>query len=125
MGKRKDFIGIVISDKMNKTIIVRTKRMSKHPKYGRVITQFNKFKVHDENNTAKIGDAVSIRETRPLSKDKRYRLISVIKKAALQAVELKDEALLTKPEQPDTKMEPAGRNPDRIVGIKVKRERVK
>jgi len=112
MGKRKEFIGTVISDKMNKTIIVRTKRLAKHPKYGRVVKQFNKFKVHDENNTAKIGDTVSIHETRPLSKDKRYRLISVIKKAALQAVELKDEALLTKPEQPDTK-------------IKVKRERAK
>jgi len=72
--------GLVISDKMKKTIIVRVARLAKHPKYGKVIKKSNKFKVHDEKNIAKIGDIVRIEETRPLSKDKRWRLIEVIKK---------------------------------------------
>ena len=81
MGNRKKYTGTVISDKMQKTRIVKIMRMRKHPKYGRINKQFNKFKVHDENNASKTGDTVSIEETRPLSKEKRYRLISVIKKA--------------------------------------------
>lgn len=83
MGKRKEFKGIVISDKMQKTIIVRIMHLKKHPKYGRIIRKYNKFKVHDEKNIAKIGDIVRIQETRPLSKDKRFRLIEVIKKSEI------------------------------------------
>lgn len=64
--------------------------MSKHPKYGRIIKSYNKFKVHDEKNAAKIGDTVRIEETRPLSKDKRFRLIEITKKAKLAQVEIKE-----------------------------------
>lgn len=78
--KRKIRTGQVISDKMKKTIIVEVTRLTKHSKYGKVIKKSSKFKVHDEKNTAKIGDMVKIQETRPLSKDKRWRLIEVIKK---------------------------------------------
>jgi small subunit ribosomal protein S17 len=89
MGKRKEFTGTVISDKMQKTIIVRVTRMSKHPKYSRIMKRYNKFKVHDEKNTAKIGDIVRIEETRPLSKDKRFRLIEILKKGHI-SVEIKE-----------------------------------
>lgn len=92
MGKRKGFTGTVVSDRMQKTIIVRITHMSKHPKYGRIVKSYNKFKVHDEKNTAKIGDTVRIEETRPLSKDKRFRLIEIIKKAKLPQVEIKEQA---------------------------------
>ncbi len=91
MGKRKGFTGTVISDKMQKTIIVRIMHMSKHPKYGKIIKSYNKFKVHDEKNTAKIGDMVRIEETRPLSKDKRFRLIEVTKKAQEPRVDIKEQ----------------------------------
>ena len=90
MGERKGFIGTVISDKMRKTIIVRITHMSKHPKYGKIIKSYTKFKVHDEKNAAKIGDMVRIEETRPLSKDKRFRLIEVIKKAQTPRVDIKE-----------------------------------
>ncbi len=89
MGKRKEFTGTVISDKMKKTIIVRVMRMSKHPKYSKIMKRYNKFKVHDEKNTAKIGDIVRIEETRPLSKDKRFRLIEILKKGHI-SVEIKE-----------------------------------
>ncbi len=91
MGKRKGFTGTVISDKMQKTIIVRIMHMSKHPKYGKIIKSYNKSKVHDEKNTAKIGDMVRIEETRPLSKDKRFRLIEVTKKAQEPRVDIKEQ----------------------------------
>ena len=91
MGKRKEFIGTVVSDKMEKTIVVRIMHLAKHPKYGRVIKRYNKYKAHDEKKTAKIGDVVKIRETRPLSKDKRFILVGIIKKALLHGVVLKDE----------------------------------
>jgi small subunit ribosomal protein S17 len=91
MGKRKEFVGLVISDKMKKTIIVRTTRLTKHHKYNRVIKGYNKFKVHDEKGTAKLGDTVRIRETRPLSKDKRFRLLEVVKKAEAPHIEIKEE----------------------------------
>ncbi len=90
MGKHKEFIGVVTSDKMKKTIVVKIMRMAKHPKYGRVIKTYNSFKAHDEKNEAKIGDTVKIIETRPLSKDKRFRLGQILKKAP-KVYELKDE----------------------------------
>lgn len=92
MGKRKEFTGTVTSDKMSKTIIVRITHLSKHLKYGRIIRKYNKFKVHDEKNMAKVGDTVRIQETRPLSKDKRFRLIEVVKKVRMPEVELKEGA---------------------------------
>ncbi|MFH1621715.1 MAG: 30S ribosomal protein S17 [Candidatus Omnitrophota bacterium] len=78
-GKRKERAGVVISDKMQKTIIVRVERMAKHGRYGKMIRKFNKFKAHDEKNEAKIGDRVLISETRPLSKDKHWRLVKIIR----------------------------------------------
>jgi small subunit ribosomal protein S17 len=91
MHKRREFIGEVVSDKMAKTIVVRVMRMAKHPKYGRIIRKYNKFKAHDEKGIAKSGDTVRIAETRPLSRDKRFRLIGVVKKTLAPHIELKEE----------------------------------
>lgn len=90
MGKAKEFIGTVVSNKMQKTLVVRVVRLTKHPKYGRIIKQYNKYKAHDEKNSAQIGDLVRIQETRPLSKDKRFKLLAIIKKAELAGVEIKE-----------------------------------
>ncbi|MEW6008016.1 MAG: 30S ribosomal protein S17 [Candidatus Omnitrophota bacterium] len=78
-NKRKIRTGTVISAKMAKTIIVRTTISQVHPRYNRIITKHKKFKVHDEKNEAKVGDKVRIMETRPISKEKRFRLIEIIK----------------------------------------------
>ena len=91
MGKRKQYIGTVISDKMQKTIVVRTVRTAKHPQYGRIVKKYNKFKVHDEKSIAKLDDVVRIEESRPLSKDKHFRLVEVIKKAQIPHIEIKEE----------------------------------
>jgi small subunit ribosomal protein S17 len=80
-GQRKTRTGLVVSNKMNKTIVVRIDRLVQHEKYGRTIRNSNKFKAHDENNSAAIGDLVKIMETRPLSKDKRWRLVEILKRA--------------------------------------------
>jgi small subunit ribosomal protein S17 len=77
---RKQRTGKVVSNKMKKTIVVQVESSFVHKEYGKIIKRFNKFKAHDENNIAKIGDTVLIEETRPLSKDKHFRLIEVIKK---------------------------------------------
>ena len=73
-------MGIVVSDKMSKTIVVQVERRVPHPLYGKIIRKRKKFYAHDENNSAKVGDYVLIRETRPLSKTKRWELIEVLKK---------------------------------------------
>jgi len=91
MGKRKTFVGEVISDKMSKTVIVRVETSRKHPKYQKVVKHANKFKAHNENDAVKVGDTVRIEETRPISKDKRWRVVSVVKKAQMPHVELKEE----------------------------------
>ncbi|MDD5196503.1 MAG: 30S ribosomal protein S17 [Candidatus Omnitrophota bacterium] len=92
MGKRKQFIGTVVSDKMQKTVIVRVMQISKHAKYSRVDRSYNKFKVHDEKGMAKLGDTVRIEETRPISKDKRFRVLDVVKKlAGAEKIEIKEE----------------------------------
>lgn len=78
-GRRKERLAEVVSDKMQKTIVVKVVMIVRHPVYGKVIKRYNKFKVHDEKNVAKIGDKVKITETRPLSKDKRWRLVEVLK----------------------------------------------
>jgi len=88
---RRRYEGIVISDKMQKTIIVRVVTLSKHAKYGRTVKIYNKFKVHDEKNQAKKGDRVKIEETRPLSKDKRFRLVEIIEKAVLLQAQIKED----------------------------------
>ena len=78
---RKTRIGLVVSDKMDKTVVVAIQDNVKHPKYGKVIKRTVKFKAHDENNECAVGDKVSIMETRPLSKEKRWRVVEIIEKA--------------------------------------------
>lgn len=78
---RKVRTGVVVSDKMDKTIVVAVESLMRHPVYGKTIKRTKKFKAHDENNECKIGDIVKISETRPLSHDKRWRLVEIIKKA--------------------------------------------
>lgn len=78
-GLRKTRVGEVISDKMDKTIVVKTITRVPHPLFGKIIKQVKKFHVHDEKNEAKVGDRVSIAETRPLSRLKRWRLVEVIR----------------------------------------------
>lgn len=78
-SKRKIIEGEVTSDKMDKTIVVRVTRRTAHPIYKKVMTKTNKFKAHDEKNEAKIGDKVLIMSMRPISKDKRWRLVKVLK----------------------------------------------
>src|SRR4051812_12370080 len=78
---RKERLGKVISNKMTKTIVVRVERRFPHPKFKKVVTAYSKFYAHDEKGEAKVGDVVLIRETRPLSKLKRWRLTEVLEKA--------------------------------------------
>lgn len=80
-GLRKTRIGVVISDKMDKTVVVEVKTRVRHPLYGKILNQSTKLKVHDENNECGIGDTVSVMETRPLSKTKRWRLVEIVEKA--------------------------------------------
>ena len=80
-GLRKTRIGVVVSDKMDKTITVEIRNRVKHPLYGKIMNHTEKFKAHDEQNEAGIGDTVRIMETRPLSKDKRWRLVEIVEKA--------------------------------------------
>ncbi len=78
---RKTRVGIVSSDKMDKTIVVSVVEHVKHPLYGKIMKRTYKLKAHDENNECKIGDKVKVMETKPLSKDKRWRLVSIVEKA--------------------------------------------
>ena len=78
---RKTRLGIVTSDKMDKTIVVSIVDNVKHPLYGKIVKRTYKLKAHDENNECKVGDRVRVMETRPLSKDKRWRLVEIIEKA--------------------------------------------
>jgi small subunit ribosomal protein S17 len=79
--RRKTVIGYVVSDKMQKTIVVELESRSKHPKYGKIIRTTKKVKAHDENGAAGVGDRVSLMETRPLSATKRWRLVDVLERA--------------------------------------------
>ena len=78
---RKTRIGKVVNDKMDKTIVVAVENHVKHPLYGKIVKKTYKLKAHDENNECGIGDTVKVMETRPLSKDKRWRLVSIVEKA--------------------------------------------
>jgi small subunit ribosomal protein S17 len=80
-GKRKTKVGRVVSDKMDKTIVVSVERLTRHPLYKRVIRLTTKFKAHDEANEAHVGDTVLIEESRPLSATKRWRLVSIVARA--------------------------------------------
>ena len=77
---RKVRYGKVVSDKMDKTVVVAVESRIKHPLYGRVVTQTKKFKAHDEDNSCRMGDRVKIMETRPLSKDKRWRVVEIVER---------------------------------------------
>ncbi len=80
-GNRKTRTGVVVSDKMDKTIVVEVRTRVRHPLYGKIMNQTTKLKAHDENNECGIGDTVRVMETRPLSKDKRWRLVEIVEKA--------------------------------------------
>jgi small subunit ribosomal protein S17 len=78
---RKTRVGVVVSDKMQKTVVVAIDRRVPHPVYGKMVTRTTRLKAHDEENSAKTGDTVRIMETRPLSKDKRWRVVEIIDRA--------------------------------------------
>ncbi len=78
---RKTRQGLVVSDKMDKTVVVAIERRVPHPVYGKMVTKTKRLKAHDEQNSAKVGDTVRIVETRPLSKDKRWRLLEIVERA--------------------------------------------
>ena len=80
-ARRKTRVGRVVSDKMEKTIVVAVEDFVRHPLYGKAVKRTKKFKAHDENNECRIGDKVRIMETRPISKDKRWRLVLIVEKA--------------------------------------------
>jgi len=80
-GTRKVREGVVVSDKMDKTVVVAVESRVKHPLYGKVMTQTARYKAHDENNECGVGDRVRIAETRPLSATKRWRVLAIIEKA--------------------------------------------
>ncbi len=81
-GSRKTQVGVVVSDKMDKTVVVKVDRLIKHPVYNKFIKRSAKYKAHDIDNSCRIGDRVIIVETRPLSKDKRWKVRQVIEKSA-------------------------------------------
>ena len=78
---RKTRVGLVVSDKMQKTVVVAIDRRVPHPVYGKMVTRTTRLKAHDEENSAKVGDTVRIMETRPLSKDKRWRVVEILDRA--------------------------------------------
>lgn len=82
-NSRKVRVGKVISDKMDKTIVVAVERTTPHPLFGKIMRQTRKYKVHDENNECNIGDKIKIMETRAISKDKRWRLVEIMEKSRL------------------------------------------
>ena len=82
-GRRKEVVGEVVANRMQKTIVVKVTRKKAHPFYGRVVARNKKFYAHDENNEAHVGDVVRLEETRPLSKLKRWKLKDIVRKTAL------------------------------------------
>ncbi|NDD90821.1 30S ribosomal protein S17 [bacterium] len=82
LGRRKELVGTVVSDKMQKTIVVKVDRRVRHGLYEKYVTRSVRFKAHDEKNTAKVGDLVRIIESRPLSRDKRWALKEIVRRAA-------------------------------------------
>ncbi|MGB4043085.1 MAG: 30S ribosomal protein S17 [Thermacetogeniaceae bacterium] len=82
-NQRKTRVGRVVSDKMDKTVVVAVETAVRHPLYGRIVKRTKKFKAHDEHNECRVGDSVRIMETRPLSKDKRWRVAEIIERGIL------------------------------------------
>ncbi len=91
-GRRKTEVGVVVSDKMDKTVVVRVERLVRHPVYGKVIKRFSKFYAHDKDNECRVGDKVLIMETRPLSKLKRWRVVRILERAK-EAATLEPEVM--------------------------------
>ncbi len=81
LATSKDKVGVVLSNRMDKTVVVRIDRLVRHPRYRRVIKRSKRYKVHDEKNAASVGDMVCIREARPLSKDKYHTLVEIVERA--------------------------------------------
>ena len=96
-GKRRTAVGVVTSDKMNKTRRVEIPRLVKHPRYGKYIKRRTICKVHDENNDSHIGDTVEIMETRPLSKTKNWRLVRIVTKAPAQVATVAEPTVVSEP----------------------------
>ncbi|MCS7242078.1 MAG: 30S ribosomal protein S17 [Candidatus Caldatribacterium sp.] len=92
MGMRKRFVGEVVSDAMDKTVVVRVERITEHPLYKKKIRRSVKFKAHDENNMCSVGDKVLIEETRPLSRTKRWRVVALLERAKVKGGEEVDSA---------------------------------
>jgi small subunit ribosomal protein S17 len=87
-GKRRSKVGRVVSDKMDKTVVVSVERLRRHPIYKRVVRLSSKFKAHDDENSARVGDTVRIEESRPLSREKRWRVVEVVARGSgLELVE--------------------------------------
>lgn len=80
-GRRKTVVGVVVSDKMEKTVVVAVERLVPHPLYGRRVRRTKRYKAHDEENSARVGDRVELMETRPLSREKRWRIVSILQRA--------------------------------------------
>ena len=81
---RKTMIGTVVSNKMDKTVVVSVERKVRHSVYGKIVKRTYKLKAHDENNSCNVGDTVKVMETRPLSKDKRWRVVEIVEKAIIK-----------------------------------------
>ncbi len=102
-SRKNEKVGVVVSDKMQKTIVVEVSRRVPHPLYKRIITKRKKFYAHDENNQARMGDVVRIVESRPLSRLKRWRLVEIVRRAAQVAVEpeeLEADSVAGAPQRP-------------------------
>jgi small subunit ribosomal protein S17 len=112
-GQRRTKVGRVVSDKMDKTVVVSVERLQRHPIYKRVIRRSTKFKAHDQDNAARVGDTVRIEESRPLSRDKRWRLVEILGHGISETASepMADEAILNpepKPERETVDRESAG-----------------
>ncbi len=83
-GKRRSKVGRVVSDKMDKTVVVSVERLRRHPIYKRVVRLSSKFKAHDDENAARVGDTVRIEESRPLSREKRWRVVEIVSRGSYE-----------------------------------------
>jgi len=85
VSNKKRFVGSVVSDKMDKTVVVRVERLVRHPRYGKVLRRTKKYKVHDEENACRVGDIVRIVESRPLSREKRWIVEEIVRRSGIEA----------------------------------------
>jgi small subunit ribosomal protein S17 len=108
-GQRRTKVGRVVSDKMDKTVVVSVERLQRHPIYKRVIRRSTKFKAHDQDNAAQVGDTVRIEESRPLSRDKRWRVVEILGHGISETATgpMADEAILNPEPAAETDAEPA------------------